>query len=207
MKPFAVLCGAQLLLLGMTVRALLLPHAWGSGYVHEPWLLIVHSILTGVWVYSNLYMVRLLREPRWIVAALQLNLSVWAISIAEWLLTLLYRRFHEIGYLLRYYPARWIFWVTLGVAIFETVAFLRVSAPDIRRPFRQMGWNFAVSITVGLIWRLFALEHWPHPNYYSLIWTIHLPALLISIRLTYRFWRGDLARTAGWEREVETLGS
>lgn len=58
MKPFAVLCGAQLLLLGMTVRALLLPHAWGWGYVHEPWLLIVHSILTGVWVYSSLYMVR-----------------------------------------------------------------------------------------------------------------------------------------------------
>lgn len=207
MNPFAFFWMAQLLLLGLTVRALFLPGAWGSGYVHETWLLIVHSTLTAIWVYANLFLAKLFREERWIVAAITVTLALWLVNVGYWVLSLLYPHFHEIGLLIRYYPSRLMCWMAYGAAIFEITAFLKARSDELRRPFRQMGWNFAASIAIGLVWRLFVIEHWPHVNYYSLIWTVHLPALLISIRLCYRCWRGNLARTAGWEREVDTLGS
>lgn len=207
MNPFAFFWGAQLSLLGLTVWSLLTPGAWGTGYVHQTWFFAALNVLTAIWVYANLFLARVFREARWIMAAITANLGIWLIGVGYWMVSLLYPHFPEIGFLLRYYPGRLMYLLTYGAAIFEIAAFLKVRSDELRRPFRLMGWNFAASIVIGLVWRLAVIERWPHVNYYSLILTVHLPALLIGVRLAYRCWKGNLARTAGWEREVDTLGS
>lgn len=205
MKPFGIFLGAAVLLLGILLYGILIPAHWAAGFRPGPWFTVTEYVLGTIVSLAGVYMVRIYMEEKWIRVALTLGFSAAASMTLYYLAMALHPNLIEEWYYLRAVRSM-LYLFSLLAGIFVVVGMLNVQAKEIRAPFRWLGRLGVLEICAGFMFQFYVVMHWPHPAIYNTMFLLAIPGRVISIWLNYRFWRGELGRTAGWEKEVATLG-
>lgn len=205
MKPFGFFLGAAVLLLGIVLYSLAIPDHWALGFKPDDWFNLLFLLLVSISALAGVYMVRIYQEAAWIRVALTLAFSATALMTLLSLALTLEPHLMEEWYYMRTVRS-FVYVFSLLTSIFTVAAMLNVQAKEIRTPFRWLGWLGILLILADFVMICFTLEHWPHPGVFNTMLLLAVPGRVISIWLNYRFWRGELGRTVGWEKEVETLG-
>ena len=206
MKPFGFFLGAAVVLLGLGLFDLLTPGSWASDFYTNKWISFTDLTLSAVMTLAGVLMVRVYGEARWIVASLTISFVVAVFYALYDLLYAVNDYFPDLWYYVEHYSFYLRMTAFWAAGILHITALLCVRSPDLRGPFRWLGLLGILGMGAVIVLTLFTIEHWPHPSFDNTLVLVSLPAQLISIRLNYRFWKGDLGRTAGWEKEVQTLG-
>lgn len=203
MRPFGIFLGAAALTLGLTLYVIITPANWVTDYTPAPWVTTLDYVLATVLALAGVFMVRIYGEVAWITAAMTIAFSATALlTLFQVSTTFNPERMGKTHSLQIVRGIVYVFYLLSG--IFAIIGMLCVKAREIRTPFRWLGRLSILEFLVGFGVQYYNSLHSAHLS--ILAYVVAVPGRVIATWLNYRFWRGDLGRTVGWEKEVETLG-